>query len=158
MTFNPFKKRDNVLDLTKNKTHKPDIPIPSDIKSRIEADIRNSGIQETTSTPITDESTGETVEPKKSGGIGGFFGGFFGGGSSSASSSNSEEDKIASATDFGSNSTESSSTPEPSSTYGYGSGMTSGTKVRLRDLISKISKLSDRIELLERKVERLERK
>lgn len=143
--INPFKKKTtDVLDLTSNRQTKQEIPIPQDIKTRIEADIAKSSVSarnnSSDSEVITIEPKKETTPSSSSSSGGGFFGGFFGG-----SSSNKD------------------TTPEPSysstiSTSSASSKQVEDLKDSLQSANARISRLIDRVELLERKMDRLEGK
>ena len=126
--FNPFKKKDvETLDLTPggNKKSSDDIPIPSEMKVRLQAQAKDiAGSQESV------QAT--TTEPSPDSNSGGFFGGFFGG------------EGAAGATP--------SSTPTSSvSSYSGNSG--SEIEKRIDRLNMKTTKMEQRIELLERKLD-----
>jgi predicted ribosome quality control (RQC) complex YloA/Tae2 family protein len=139
MAFSFFKKKEDI-DLTK-KGIDSDVPVEGYFKRK----------GKTPSTQAIDSSSQtSSAETQTSSSGGGFFS-FFGNSDSSSSSSNSNA---------------TSSTPSSSSDYSSYSNSSSPSnsadteklKTQLDDLSYRISRILDRIELLEKKMDRLERK
>jgi len=143
------KKESEVLDLTANKSSKGEIPVPEEIRRKIEKTIAESTqtnvvtVADTETTDAASEiralnSPSPTTEESKPVSGGGFFNNFFGGSSSP--------------------------TDEPESTVeetGVESKPISRSNlIKIRDnfqkLSQRISGLTDRIELLEKKIDRIE--
>lgn len=148
MAFNLFKKKKEVVDLTGSVSG--GIPIEGYMK-------RKGGASQQADSISSASSTGSGSSGSSSSG-GGFFGGFFGGGSSSADSSASPASSSSAApaqsmqTDFWGNpvnTNTSSSAPSSAS---------SGSDSQISDILYRLSNMSDRIELIEKKIDRAERK
>jgi hypothetical protein len=169
MAFKMFKKKEEVLDLRAGMQKKPtsEYPVSQSMRQKIEADLAKSGIptsrvlQNEAQSIVSSVETTPAAEPKKSNAVG-FFSGFFGGGSSnsSANSSNSSNNDSTAITSTTSTTT-SQTTANPSTTYGYHPTRTTSSSVvtiksKLEDLSNRISRVVDRLELIERKIERIE--
>jgi len=149
MAFGLFRKKKEMVDL---RPRDSDMPVPPKIKERLDAQ-KSASISET---PPVASGTGSN-----SGGFFGFFGGNSGdstntqGGSSSVNpTSNQATSEVK--TDFwgnplGSGSSLSSSVSSPSSGN-------EKLESSIKDVIYRLSRLSDRLELIEKKVDRIERK
>jgi len=132
--FDVFKKgkKEKTLDLTLEGKDggKEEIPIPSEMKTRLQAQAQE----------IANGQESVNVEPEKKpaesdSGSGGFFGGFFGGGENNS----------------GVNSSTTSSTS--SSVGTYNTSEDSDTKRKIDRISSQLTRLEQRIELLERKLD-----
>ena len=170
MRFKFFNKKEEVLDLRKPRRRVSEIPVSNVMQKKIEGDIANFSVGSSVSSNINSgakevESAVELNKSRKSNAVG-FFSGFFGGGSSNSgevSPTNSVNNIME---DSSSNSVDSVSTENVngSSNSSYSSYYANRNKARsvatiktnLEDLSDRINRLVDRIELLERKVNRLE--
>lgn len=151
--FNPFKnKKEEVLDLRKDKIDRGEIPVPSEVKQRLKQEVKekevsqdSGGYESYGSKDTVDLSADTKQEEKTESSGGGFFSNFFGGGDSESNNtvSSSEADSV---------------TQIPSTTYGSSSRVSNSTQEKVQTLLERVSKLTDRIELLERKIERIERR
>jgi hypothetical protein len=143
MAFDLFKKKKEVVDF---RPRDSDMPIPAKMKERLMSTRPSSGIITTSSEPSS------TTTSASSSGSGGFFS-FFGGNSDSGSSSSPASEAK---TDFWGNST--SSSDSSSSTTISSSSSYDKLESSLNDVIYRLSRLTDRFELVEKKLERVERK
>jgi hypothetical protein len=139
MAFELFKKRKEVVDFRKKDS---DMPVPAKIKERLMAGKTSSGMIVTSANPSESSTTQSS---------GGFFG-FFGGSDSSSSNASSPEVKTEAKTDFWGNSVSTSTNEGSSSNYN------SNSDTRLNDVLYKLTRVTDRLELVEKKIDRIERK
>ena len=146
MAFELFKKKKELVDFRPKDS---DMPIPVKMRDRLlggraspSSSISNLIAQAPLSTPSPSSSSGSSSS-------GGFFS-FFGGDSGSSSSSNDSSSSSSPATSFwdaGTNTAPSSS-----------SSGSDKIESSLNDLLYRFSRLMDRVELLEKKMDRFERK
>ena len=140
MVFGFLKKKEEVMDLRKRDS---DMPIPVKMRERL---ITGQSSSSLVSSSATSSST-----PESSNSGGGFFS-FFGGSSDSSSSSSNN---------LNSSSNNSSSSDLLGGISNAGSLSNSDSEklqTQLGDLMYKFSRQTDRLELAEKKIERLERK
>ncbi len=137
MVFEFLKKRreKQTLDLSGNKTE--EIPISAELKKKLAL-----GSARTSPSRLTASSSSSTA-PSQSSGVGSFFGGFFG----------------SSASDYPSN----SAVPAASPPLNYSSSNSSDSSLaametKLKNISDRISSLINRVELLERKMSRFDRR
>lgn len=146
MAFNIFGKKKEVVDF---RPRDSDMPVPQKIKDRLIAGKTNS---------VSSGSTSEIPTTAPSGG--GFFN-FFGSSNDNSSTSSAPiiSDSTASEvkTDFFGNPLNSSS-PVSSSTNSFSSSSTNLNETRIDDVSTRLSRLLDRVELLEKKMDRLDRR
>lgn len=143
-----FKKKKEVVDFRPKDS---DMPIPAKMRDRLLSGKGNTGIV-TSADPSTNSSSSTS---SGSSGSGGFFS-FFGGSDSSSSNSSSSNTSSSSSGSFWDAGTNTSSSSSSSS---YNSGTTlEKLETSLNDLLYRFSRLVDRVELLEKKMDRVERK
>jgi hypothetical protein len=154
MAINWLKKKKEVVDF---RPRDSDMPIPAKMRERLMAGkasiIDNSNTSNSSSSSSNSSSSG------------GFFS-FFGGGSSSESNSNANNFNapISEAkTDFWGNPISSGEGSSSSSNNSFSSSTSSNQNFdklesSLNDVIYRLSRLTDRFELIEKKIERVERK
>jgi len=146
MAFDVFKKKKDVVDF---RPKDADMPIPLKMRERLLAGKSNSII-----TPVSSDNS--STNSSSSGSGGGFFS-FFGGGSDSANSSSASSSTSSSSSSssgsFWDAGTNTSSTNSSSS-----SSSVDKLESSLNDLLYRFSRLIDRVELLEKKMDRVERK
>lgn len=148
MAFDMFKKKKEVMDFRPKDS---DMPIPTKMRERLLAG-RSSLVTSSSSTDTTNSSNASS----STGSGGGFFS-FFGGGSDSTNSgsTSSSPSPSSSSGSFWDAGTNTSSTSSSS----YNSGTTlEKLETSLNDLLYRFSRLIDRVELLEKKMDRVERK
>ena len=143
MAFNLFKKKKEVVDF---RPRDSDMPVPQKIKDRLITGKSNS---------ISPASSSEI--PSTAPSSGGFFN-FFGG-SDSQTKASTASDSVNSEvkTDFFGNPLNNPS-PALSSTNNFSSSNTNLHETRIDDVSSRLSRLLDRVELLEKKMDRLDRR
>lgn len=146
MAFDMFKKKKEVVDFRPKDS---DMPIPTKMRERLLA-----GRPSLATSPVSSDSSSTNSSSTGSGG--GFFS-FFGGGSDSTSSPTTSSSSLPSS----SSGSFWDATPNSSSTNSssYNSGTTlEKLETSLNDLLYRFSRLIDRVELLEKKMDRVERK
>jgi hypothetical protein len=156
MVFGLFEKKKEVVDYRPKDS---DMPIPAKMREKLMGTANPVA-----STYVPDEETSPTSAiPPVSNSGGGFFG-FFGGGSdnsnsntsSSTTTAASETQPASTQVDFWGNpvNNESSSSESSSSNYPSSKNVSS----QLSDIIYRLGGITDRLELVEKKMDRLERR
>ena len=145
MALNWFSKKEKSREVVDFTPKDSDMPIPAKMKEKLLAGrlpVAGAVNLASSSSPQSSASQGSS----------GFFGGFFGGSASSDSSSSLAQTPQASqtspATDFWGNPVNNSAS----------SNQTAASDSQINDVLYRVSRLTDRIELLEKKLDRAERK
>lgn len=149
-----FKKKVEVVDLRPKDS---DMPIPSKIRERLMASGKTQTVGGNSFSDALESNSSTSISPSSSANqssSGGFFS-FFGGSDSSSSSASSSDSSVKPPTSFwdannSTSSVNSSSSPTSSSSERI--------ETQVNDLLYRFSRLIDRVELVEKKLERLERK
>lgn len=144
MVFGLFGKKKEVVDF---RPRDSDMPIPSKMKEKL-----IGGNNPITSTYTPEESNTPTPSSSTTSSSGGGFFGFFGGGNDSSSSTNSTT------TPTQTNSTQVDFWGNPVNTPAVESNTSSESNSQLNDVLYRLSRIADRLELVEKKIDRLERR
>ncbi len=145
MAFGMFKKKKEVVDL---RPKDADMPIPAKMRERLLPAKSNI---------VNTASANSQAESGNSSSGGGFFGGFFGGGSSSDSISTVKTSAPEAKTDFWGNPISTNNT-DSSSNSDLASSSNNESSSQIGEIAYKLSRFTDRLELIEKKIDRLQRK
>lgn len=165
MPFGLFKKKKEVLDLS--GTSSSGIPVPKRLQSsspasnaaQPSAESLIGGTLDLTSSQNSSSISAPAVNESSSSSGGGFFG-FFGGSDSSSTNSTSSSPAASaspSPSPYSSSSSASSAYPEFNSSQSLSSIGIQQMQDKLREVSERVSRLVDRIELLELKINKFER-